>query len=81
MTMPRSQYVQDGQEGLFHCFNRCVRRAFLCGFDSVTGRDFSHRKELLAKRLQFLASVFAIDVCGFAIMMNHFHLLHLRIFR
>jgi hypothetical protein len=73
MTMPRSQYVQDGQEQIFHCFNRCVRRAFLCGFDSVTGRDFSHRKVLLAKRMQFLASVFAIDVCGFAIMMNHFH--------
>jgi hypothetical protein len=43
MTMPRSQYVQEGREGIFHCFNRCVRRAFLCGFDSVTGRNFSHK--------------------------------------
>jgi hypothetical protein len=73
MTMPRSQYVQEGQEGLFHCYNRCVRRAFLCGFDSATGRDFSHRKQWLLDRLQFLASIFAIDVCAFAILANHFH--------
>jgi hypothetical protein len=73
MALPRSQYVQDGQEGFFHCFNRCVRRAFLCGSDSVTGRDFSHRKEWLVERLQFLANIFAIDVCAFAILANHFH--------
>jgi hypothetical protein len=73
MALPRSQYVQDGQEGFFHCFNRCVRRAFLCGSDSVTGRDFSHRKEWLVERLQFLATIFAIDVCAFAILANHFH--------
>jgi hypothetical protein len=75
MALPRSQYVQDGEEGFFHCFNRCVRRAFLCGPDPVTGRDFSHRKEWLVKRLQFLASIFAIDVCAFAILANHFHVI------
>jgi putative transposase len=73
MTLPRSQYVQDGQEGVYHCFNRCVRRAFLCGTDSLTGRDFSHRKEWVVDRLHFLASVFAIDVFAFAILANHFH--------
>jgi hypothetical protein len=73
MTLPRSQYVQDGQEGIFHCFNRCVRRAFLCGFDSVTGRNFSHRKEWLHDRLRFLTDIFAIEVCAFAILANHFH--------
>ena len=73
MTLPRSQYVQDGQEGVYHCFNRCVRRAFLCGTDPLTGRNFSHRKEWIVERLHFLASVFAIDVCGFAVLANHFH--------
>jgi hypothetical protein len=73
MALPRSQYVQEGQEGFFHCFNRCVRRAFLCGFDSVTGRSFSHRKEWLVDRLRFLASIFAIEVCAFAVLANHFH--------
>jgi hypothetical protein len=75
MALPRSQYIQDGKEGFFHCFNRCVRRAFLCGSDSVTGRDFSHRKEWLVERLQFLANIFAIDVCAFAILANHFHVI------
>jgi hypothetical protein len=73
MGLPRNQYVQDGQEGFFHCFNRCVRRAFLCGSDPITSRDFSHRKEWLVARLQFLATIFAIDVCAFAILANHFH--------
>jgi len=75
MGLPRSSYVKDGQEGVYHCFCRCVRRAFLCGFDPVTQRDFSHRKTLLLDRLRHLATIFAIDVCAYAIMANHFHLI------
>jgi putative transposase len=44
MALPRSKYVEEGKEGVYHCFTRCVRRAFLYGFDPHTGRDFSHRK-------------------------------------
>jgi hypothetical protein len=73
MALPRKAYVQDGQEGVYHCFSRCVRRAFLCGFDAATGRDFSHRKAWLLERLRFLAGIFAIDVCAYAIMANHWH--------
>ncbi|MBP1596384.1 MAG: hypothetical protein H6Q05_1761, partial [Acidobacteria bacterium] len=29
MALPRSKYVLEGQEGVYHCFTRCVRRAFL----------------------------------------------------
>jgi hypothetical protein len=75
MALPRNKYVKDGQEGVFHCFSRCVRRAFLCGFDPVSQSDFSHRKVLLLARLQFLASIFAIDVCAYAILENHYHLI------
>src|SRR5512139_3149838 len=75
MGLPRKRYVKDGQEGVYHCFSRCVRRAFLCGFDTVTNRDFSHRKALLLDRLRFLASIFAIDVCAYAILENHYHLI------
>ena len=73
MALPRSKYVQDGQEGVYHCFSRCVRRAFLYGFDPLTRRDFSHRKAWLVDRLRYLAAIFAIEVCAYAVMENHYH--------
>ena len=73
MALPRSKYVQEGQEGVYHCFSRCVRRAFLYGFDPLTRRDFSHRKAWLVDRLRYLAAVFAIEVCAYAVLENHYH--------
>ena len=73
MALPRSKYVRDGQEGVYHCFSRCVRRAFLYGFDPLTRRDFSHRKQALVDRLRHLAAIFAIEVCAYAVMENHYH--------
>ncbi len=73
MALPRRTYVQEGQEGVYHCFSRCVRRAFLYGFDTLTCRDFSHRKVWLVERLRYLAAIFAIEVCAYAVMENHYH--------
>jgi putative transposase len=75
MGLPRSKYVQEGKEGLYHCFSRCVRRAFLYGFDSHTGRDYSHRKAWLVNRLRQLAGIFAVEVCAYAVMENHYHVI------
>jgi hypothetical protein len=36
MALPRNKYVKEGQECVYHCLSRCVRRAFLCGVDSIT---------------------------------------------
>ena len=73
MALLRSRYVREEQEGVYHCFSRCVRRAFLYGFDALTGRDFSHRKAWLVDRLRHLAAIFAIEVCAYAVMENHYH--------
>jgi REP element-mobilizing transposase RayT len=75
MGLPRSKYIKEDQIGSFHCFARCVRRAFLCGFDAQTQRDFSHRKALLLERLRHLAAIFAVEVCAYAILANHYHLI------
>ena len=64
MGLPRSKYVREGEEGVYHCFSRCVRRAFLYGFDTLTLRDFSHRKAWLVERLRYLAAIFAIEGCA-----------------
>ena len=73
MGLPRSKYVEEGKEGVYHCFSRCVRRAFLYGYDALTGRDFSHRKAWLVNRLRKLGGIFAIDVCAYTVMENHYH--------
>jgi REP element-mobilizing transposase RayT len=69
----RREIVAEAEVGVYHCVARCVRRAFLCGQDALTGRDFEHRRAWLQQRLEALAGVFAIDVLGFAVMANHLH--------
>jgi REP element-mobilizing transposase RayT len=74
MTRPRSSLVSASDTPYYHCIGRCVRRAFLCGNDPVTGRCFDHRKELIRERLAVLTEAFAIDLCAYALMSNHYHL-------
>ena len=74
MPMPRSQQVCLDDTPYYHCVARCVRRAFLCGEDPQTGASYEHRRDWVERRLLFLASVFSIDVCAYAVMNNHLHL-------
>jgi len=76
MALPRKKYVKEGEEGVYHCFTRCVCAGhFFAGAIPVTRRDFSHRKALIVDRLRELAAIFAIEVCAYAIMENHYHII------
>ena len=70
----RKEIVRPGEPGIFHCWNRCVRRAFLMGKDSYSGRDYNHRRLWVIERLELLAANFSIDVGFFSVMSNHLHL-------
>ena len=70
---PRREVVDADEVTCVHVVQRCVRRAFLCGVDQATGKDYGHRKVLIQQRLQFLARYFAVDVLAFAVLSNHTH--------
>ena len=76
MVRTRRCEVFDAENvGVYHCYNRIVRRSFLCGIDPHSGRDYSYRREWLYQRMRLLAKHFAIDVLGYAILSNHYHLI------
>ncbi|AGH42474.1 transposase [Paraglaciecola psychrophila] len=73
MAQPRSSQISLLDTPYYHCVSRCVRRSFLCGIDNYSGQSYEHRRGWVEKRLLFLSSVFAIDLCAYAVMSNHVH--------
>ena len=74
MTRPRSHIAPHHSPGAFHCVQRCVRRAFLCGIDSYSGLSFEHRRGWIEQRIRLVADCFAVAIDAYAVMSNHLHL-------
>lgn len=67
MGYPRSHIVDPLRSGIYHCISRCVRRESLL--------QSAERCSWIIKTLERLCRSFAVDVCDFAVMRNHVHLL------
>jgi hypothetical protein len=74
MTRPRSHIAPHHSPGAFHCVQRCVRQAFLCGVDHYSGRSFEHRRDWIEQRIRLVAECFAVAIDAYAVMSNHLHL-------
>ncbi|MFK8012827.1 MAG: hypothetical protein AB8B80_12360, partial [Marinicellaceae bacterium] len=74
MTLARKQLISIEDTPYYHIVTRCVRRAFLCGKDKYSGNCYEHRRKQIVDRIKHLTECFNIDVCAYAVMSNHYHL-------
>ncbi|QDP00519.1 transposase [Thalassotalea sp. PS06] len=74
MPTPRKNQICLEATRYYHCISRCVRKAYLCGTDSTTNRCYNHRRQWVENRILYLAQIFSIDVCAYAVMSNHCHI-------
>ena len=73
--LARAEIFDPQEVAILHVCARVVRRCFLLGFDSVSKKNFDHRKTWIEDQLKLLASNFGLDLLSFAILSNHFHLI------
>ncbi|MCF6287718.1 MAG: transposase [Proteobacteria bacterium] len=73
MTTARRDLISLEDTPYYHCYVRCVRRAFICGDDKYSGNNYDHRREWIRDKILSQTETFAIDCCAYAVMSNHYH--------
>ena len=51
--------------GVYHCVQRVVRRAFLCGVDPLSDKSYDYRRSWIRDRLESLAEFFGVEIAAF----------------
>jgi len=74
MTTARRHQICVDATPYYHCVSRCVRRSLLCGVDPLTQKSYEHRRAWIKRKMLALTHVYCIDICAYAIMNNHYHL-------
>jgi REP element-mobilizing transposase RayT len=74
MTQARKNLVSVEDTPYYHLVTRGVRRTFLCGIDKTSGKNYEHRRQWIEDRIRVLPSLFAIDLCAYAVLSNHIHM-------
>ena len=75
MVLCRKDVFNRKEIGFYHITTRCVRQAFLLGKDFKSTSSNHHRKAWIEQWFQSLTEVMAIEICAYAIMDNHTHLI------
>ena len=75
MASNRTLVYKREQRGVYHITSKTVRGMYLFGKDPLTGKDYSHRREIVIERITYLARFFYIDLITFAVLINHVHLM------
>ena len=74
MTIARNQQICVEATPYYHCVSRCVRRSYLCGYDEFSNTNYEHRRGWIEDRIKALSAIYCIDICAYAVMSNHYHL-------
>lgn len=74
MTTARNKLICPEVTPYYHCVSRCVRRSYLCGQDSVSGQSYEHRRQWVEDKILHLSTIYCINICAYAVMSNHYHL-------
>ncbi|WP_281561011.1 transposase [Thalassomonas sp. RHCl1] len=74
MPKPRERQISLLDTPYYHVCSRVVRKAFLCGIDESTGKSYEHRRDWVEARIHQLSQVYSIDICAYAVMHNHVHI-------